>query len=153
MRQWEGCPVRSPQDGLILLNGTAALQAVGAMGTLSGLWRPANGCPSGETGSEQAEEQTESRQIVLEIAADGSYTINRRAVPEDQLLQRLTEIYSARPDKVLFVKADGDLVYQDVIEAYDLARGAGVKVIGTIFADAGTARAEAPAPAPAAPGT
>ncbi|MBA3583035.1 MAG: biopolymer transporter ExbD [Gemmatimonadetes bacterium] len=97
---------------------------------------------------EEEQEAEESRQIVLEIAGDGSFKINNRAVPEDRLYARLREIYSARPDKVLFVKADGALIYQDVIEAYDIARGAGVTVIGSVFPE--EARAVAPAtPAPA----
>jgi len=34
---------------------------------------------------------------------------------------------------VIFVKADGRVKYQDVIGAMDLARGAGVKVIGAVL--------------------
>ena len=44
--------------------------------------------------------------------------------------QRLKEIYENRPEKILFVKGDPDVTYQDVIFAMDMARGAGVKVIG-----------------------
>jgi biopolymer transport protein TolR len=34
------------------------------------------------------------------------------------------------PEKVLFVKGDGHLRYADVVQAMDVARGAGVKVLG-----------------------
>jgi biopolymer transport protein ExbD len=74
-----------------------------------------------------------SPQIVLEIAADGSYAINRQPVPAEGLRARLREIYAARPDKVLFVKASGALAYQDVIHALDEARGAGVMVLGAVL--------------------
>ncbi|HEX7050824.1 MAG TPA: biopolymer transporter ExbD [Longimicrobiales bacterium] len=81
--------------------------------------------------------------IVLEIDANGAYTINTEPVSHDQLQARLTEIYSARPDKILFVKADGAVLYQDVIAAMDVARGAGVTVLGTVLPD-GPAAAAAP---------
>ena len=75
---------------------------------------------------------TQSNQIVLEILADGSYEINNQPVPAGPggLDRRLREIYDPRPDKVIFIKGDPALKFQDVIRAMDIARGAGVKVIG-----------------------
>ncbi|HEX7089391.1 MAG TPA: biopolymer transporter ExbD [Longimicrobiales bacterium] len=75
----------------------------------------------------------DNTQIVLEIDAQGNMTINTQPVPPGELEQRLREIYSNRPDKVLFVKADGQLTYQDVISAMDAARGAGVTVLGAML--------------------
>ena len=49
------------------------------------------------------------------------------------LEQKLIDIYQNRPQKVIFVKADPDIVYQDVIAAMDAARAAGVKVIGAVL--------------------
>jgi biopolymer transport protein TolR len=74
-----------------------------------------------------------SSQIVLEIGPDGSCAINRQSVPAGALRARLREIYAARTDKVLFVKASGALAYQDVIHALDEARGAGVLVLGAVL--------------------
>ena len=74
-----------------------------------------------------------SNQIVLEIDKNGIYRINTRTVAKENLESQLREIYSGRPDKVLFVKADGEVVYQDVITAMDAARGAGVKVLGSVL--------------------
>lgn len=71
--------------------------------------------------------------IVLEIDAAGNYLINTQPVEIGQLKDRLTEIYADRPDKLLFIKADGGVIYQDVIAAMDAARGAGVAVLGTVF--------------------
>src|SRR5688572_15981646 len=68
-------------------------------------------------------------QIILQIEPGGVYKINTVAVAEAQLANRLNEIYRNRPQKVIFVKADPNVVYQDVIAAMDAARGAGVKVI------------------------
>jgi biopolymer transport protein TolR len=71
-----------------------------------------------------------SDQIVLQVLPGGAYKINSEDVPKDRLFARLKEIYDPRPDKIIFVKGDTAVVYQDVIHAMDVARGAGVKVIG-----------------------
>ena len=78
-----------------------------------------------------------SNQIVLELTADGNYAINTQPVPKDQLDTQIHAIFDARPAKLLFVKSNGDRLYQDVIEAMDVARGAGVQVIGFTPAEAG----------------
>ena len=75
-------------------------------------------------------------QIILQIEPGGVYKINTVAVAQAQLANRLNEIYRNRPQKVIFVKADPNVVYQDVIAAMDAARGAGVKVIGAVLPDA-----------------
>jgi biopolymer transport protein ExbD len=74
-----------------------------------------------------------SNQIVLEIDKNGIYRVNTRTVAKENLESQLRQIYAGRPDKVLFVKADGEVVYQDVISAMDAARGAGVKVLGSVL--------------------
>jgi biopolymer transport protein ExbD len=72
-----------------------------------------------------------SVQIVLELRDDGSYVINGQApTPKDQLDRKFHEIYDQRPAKLLFVKPGQNRVYADVIEAIDIARGAGVEVVG-----------------------
>ena len=75
-------------------------------------------------------------QIVLEIGPNMAMSINKEPVSKDRLASRMKEIYDPRPSKVLFVKADGTNKYQDVIWAMDMARGAGVKVIGVPPKDA-----------------
>ena len=76
-----------------------------------------------------------SNQIVLEIRDDGTYAVNGQLVPKDQLDAQIHAIYDARPVKLLFVKPGLNRIYQDVIEAMDIARGAGVQVIGFTPAD------------------
>ena len=75
-------------------------------------------------------------QIVLELLANGSYAINGQPYPKDQLESQLHAIYDPRPVKLMFVKAAPNRIYQDVIEAMDIARGAGVQVIGFTPKDA-----------------
>jgi biopolymer transport protein ExbD len=71
-----------------------------------------------------------SAQIVLELTADGGYAINAQPVPKDQLDAQIHLIYDERPAKLMFLKSAPDRTYQEVIEAMDIARGAGVQVIG-----------------------
>jgi len=86
---------------------------------------------------EEQEEEGISAVIVLEIMSNGGYFLNTAPVPKSGLRARLVEIYSARPDKVLFVKAQGGVKYGDVIDAMDVARGAGVEVVGAVLPKAG----------------
>jgi len=72
----------------------------------------------------------QSDQIVLELRDDGTYAINNQHVAKSDLDARFHEIYDNRPAKLLFVKVGGSRRYQDLIEAMDIARGAGVQVIG-----------------------
>lgn len=74
-----------------------------------------------------------STNIVLQIESGGIYKINTLQVTQAQLASKLNDIYRNRPQKVIFVKAGPDVVYQDVIAAMDAARGAGVKVIGAVL--------------------
>jgi len=69
-------------------------------------------------------------QIVLEVLPGEKYAVNTEEVPKDRLLARLKEIYDPRPEKIIFIKGHPDVLYQDVIFAMDVSRGAGVKVIG-----------------------
>ena len=82
---------------------------------------------------QQQQDQTESsasNQIVLELLEDGTYAINSQPVPLSGLDARIHEIFDPRPSKLMFVKTAGNRPYQDVVQAMDIARGAGVQVIG-----------------------
>ena len=71
-----------------------------------------------------------SQQIVLEVLPNGAFAVNKEPLNKDNMVKRLKEIYDNRPDKLIFVKGDPTVKYQDVIFAMDMARQAGVKVIG-----------------------
>ena len=72
----------------------------------------------------------QSAQIVLEIRADGSYFINGHPYAIAELDQAFHQIYDVRPAKLLFIKAAPNRKYLDVMQAMDIAHGAGVQVIG-----------------------
>lgn len=87
----------------------------------------------------------QSNQIVLEVLPGGQFSINTEKVDRNRLGPRLREIYDPRPEKIIFVKGHPEVKYQDVIEAMDIARGSGVKVIGVPPKDAGGGAAPATA--------
>lgn len=69
-------------------------------------------------------------QIVLEVLPGNTFKVNSQPIAKNDLAMRLKEIYDPRPDKIIFIKGDPAVKYSDVIYAMDVARGAGVKVIG-----------------------
>jgi biopolymer transport protein TolR len=56
--------------------------------------------------------------------------VNSRAVPEDQLIDSISEAVSRAPEKPLFVKSDVAAPYGLVVMVVDRAREAGVERIG-----------------------
>ncbi len=71
-----------------------------------------------------------SPQIVLELKSDGSYALNGAPVALATLGDRLRDVYGDGQRGVLFVRAAPHRRYQEIIEVMDVARGAGVAVIG-----------------------
>jgi biopolymer transport protein TolR len=84
--------------------------------------------------------QQSSDQIVLELKADGTYAINTQIVPLEQLDAKFHELYDQRPAKLLFIKAAPNRKYGEIIRAMDVAKGAGVQVIGFTPAEQAPAR-------------
>jgi hypothetical protein len=59
------------------------------------------------------------RVLHLHLSNHGRLTINGEPVPRDRLSRLLSEIYGVRGDKTLYVSADQDVSYQDVIGLID----------------------------------
>ena len=76
-----------------------------------------------------------NQQIVLEIGPGSHLAINKTVYSKEQLPDELRRIYDPRPDKIIFLKAHPSVKYQEVVWAMDVARGAGVKVLGLAPAD------------------
>lgn len=75
----------------------------------------------------------EERDQVLGIDADGQYYLNKAAIPNAELGERLRAIYENREDdKLLYVKAHKDLEYAKIIDALDIASRNFVAVTGLI---------------------
>ena len=73
----------------------------------------------------------QDRTVVIVIEKDHSIHVNQDPpIPEDQLQQRLVDIFKTRAERVVFVKADKDLEFEAVARAIDIAKGASIDKIG-----------------------
>ena len=84
---------------------------------------------------EDMNKEVDQRTIVVQVQAAGgqpSYKINEDQVALDQLTARLTDIFSARNDKVMFVKGDKDLDFGKIAEVIGFGHQADVTNIGII---------------------
>jgi biopolymer transport protein TolR len=74
--------------------------------------------------------------VVLEILKDPAgavrFRINQQAVLREDLPARLTGIYANRAQRVLLVKGDDELTFDEVAEAIDLGHAAGVDRVGLL---------------------
>ena len=77
------------------------------------------------------EQKTPPNQVVLALE-EGAITVNKNPVTLEDLETRLRDIYQARSDKTIFVRATGTVPYGRVVQAMDLAKAAGVERIGII---------------------
>ena len=74
------------------------------------------------------------RTVVVSVNKGGQLMINQDAVTKDQLGARLTDIFKTRAERVMFVKGDPDILFGDVAEVIDIAKGAQIDKIGLITA-------------------
>jgi biopolymer transport protein TolR len=98
--------------------------------------------------------EDEENDQVLGIDRDGNYYLNKRPISKDAIEAEIKRIFETREsDKVMYLKADKDLLYSKVVDATDMASKNGVRVIGlisdqksgTVSTVAGDSKAQAPA--------
>ena len=84
----------------------------------------------------KTESEPNDRTIVVEVLSNGagtpSYKINDNAFNKQDIEPKLTEIFQARQEKVMFVKGDKDLDFSKIAEVIDFGHQAGVDNIGLI---------------------
>jgi len=72
----------------------------------------------------------------VQLINSGEHTpilkINNRQIPVANLQNMLAQIFQNRPEKVIMVKADGQLPFADVVQVIDACHSAGAKVVLTI---------------------
>ncbi|HLY92938.1 MAG TPA: biopolymer transporter ExbD [Candidatus Angelobacter sp.] len=74
----------------------------------------------------QPKTDTDRTVVVQVLGAAGEkpkLKINQEDVPWDNLQNRLTDIFKTRAERVLFVKGDPDVEFQNVATVIDIARG------------------------------
>ncbi len=70
--------------------------------------------------------------IVLTLESDQTIKINQDTVDFNLLENTLRDLYQTRTDKTIFIRADEGLYYKDVLHIIDIAKGAGIEVLGVI---------------------
>lgn len=76
----------------------------------------------------QPETQTD-RTVVVQVIDDNGkikLKINQEDVTMENLSTRLTDIFKTRAERVMFVKGDPDVEFQNVAQVIDIARGTNV---------------------------
>ena len=71
-------------------------------------------------------------QLTLTIAADGGVLLNSQPMLREALVTQLQAIYAERTDKTIFLEADRNLSYGQVVDVMDDCKAAGVTAIGVI---------------------
>ena len=77
------------------------------------------------------------RTVVVSINADRSLLINRESTTKEVLEQSLRDIFKTRAERVMFVRGDPSLNFEDVAEIIDIGKGAGVDKIGLVTENLG----------------
>jgi biopolymer transport protein TolR len=84
----------------------------------------------------KTQDQPNDRPIVVEVVSNGagapSYKINDNAFNKQDIEPKLAEIFATRNEKVMFVKGDKDLDFNNIAEVIDFGHQAGVDNIGLI---------------------
>lgn len=82
----------------------------------------------------QQQQQPNDRTIVVQVlyrpGQAPAYKINETDVAHEQLLPQLTQIYSNRAERVMFVRGDDDVNFQYIADVIDIGKAANVDHIG-----------------------
>jgi len=87
---------------------------------------------------DKQQQQNNERTVVVQVLRGPgdkpALKINQDDVTWENLEGRLNDIFKTRAEKVMFVKADTDLPFNDVAQVIDIAHSAGVDKVGLITA-------------------
>lgn len=70
--------------------------------------------------------------VVVSIERSGKLFINSTEVPPGELRSRLSGMFSTRTKKEVFLKADRDVPYGEVVHAMAEIKGAGIERLGMV---------------------
>jgi len=84
--------------------------------------------PKAETKSLPSPEES----VVVSIEKSGRIFINSSEIPAGDLRSKLSEMFAARTKKEVFLKADKDVPYGDVVRTMAEIKGAGIERLGMV---------------------
>ena len=70
--------------------------------------------------------------VVVSIERNGKLFINSTEIPVGELRSRLSGMFATRTKKEVFLKADKDVPYGEVIQAMAEIKGAGIERLGMV---------------------
>jgi biopolymer transport protein TolR len=76
--------------------------------------------------------QSPDKQMVLSVTRDERYFIDDHEFPLAELAPKLAAIAEANPEQQVFVRADGALQYEKVLQLLAVAKGAGIPKVGLV---------------------
>jgi biopolymer transport protein TolR len=68
--------------------------------------------------------------ITLEVLPGPTYRLNGAAIAAAALATTLRQVYVNRPEKIMYVAGQPGVSYEAVVDAIDIAKSNGVRVIG-----------------------
>jgi biopolymer transport protein ExbD len=71
-----------------------------------------------------------NKTVVVSIDQSGQIKINQDVIELRYLGDRLQEVFKTRNDRTIFVQGDPELLFNDVIQIIDIAKGSGVDKVG-----------------------
>jgi biopolymer transport protein ExbD len=74
----------------------------------------------------------ENPEVVLSIKRDGSMYIGQDQVTLDNLQTIIEEAFMTATDKRLYLRADGELEYGNIVDIVEVLKAAGVEIVGII---------------------
>ena len=75
----------------------------------------------------------ENPEVVLAIKRDGRLFLNGTEVKLDKLTEAVEEAFAEETgERKIYIKADGDLEYGAIVEAFEKIKNAGVDIMGII---------------------
>jgi biopolymer transport protein ExbD len=86
--------------------------------------------PKNPEQNQQQNDRTIVVQVLHRAGEAPEYKINETEVSKAELLPRLTEIYSNRAERIMFVKGDDNLDFRYIAEVIDIGHAANVDHIG-----------------------
>jgi biopolymer transport protein TolR len=76
----------------------------------------------------------EEQQFVVSITRDKQLYLNDSALSADELTQKLTAISAERPDRQVFIRADEEVPYGEVLRTMAAIKAAGIQNVGMVTA-------------------
>jgi len=74
----------------------------------------------------------ENPEVVLSIKKDGSMYIGQDQVTMANLQTLIEEAFMTASDKRLYLRADGELEYGNIVDIVEILKAAGVEIVGII---------------------